>query len=145
MSWSYNFGANPTIDFPRLMIADTDAAHPIFQDEEIRMAYQIDQAYCFEPAQNLAPRTYGTPSYRRIAATLLDALAANKARLSAALEVLDIKVQAGDAAKALRQAAMDYRQTEMDSGTFAITEQYNSEFAGRERIWKQLLRLVQGA
>jgi hypothetical protein len=141
MSFSYQFGANPQIDYPRLMVGDTDSTKPIFDDLEILSAYQIDQAVCFPAVSTLVSQTWGTPSYRRAAAVLLDALAANKARLSAALEVLDIKIDAGKAAIQLRASAQQLRDTEADSGIFAIAEQYNDQFSGRERIWKQLLRI----
>lgn len=144
MSFTYNFGANLQIDAPRMMVGDTDSTHAIFQDEEILMAYQIDQAICVNPVAVLAIQTFGNVSFRRAAAVLLDALAANKARLASALEVLDIKIDASKAAKELRATAQCLRDTEMNSGIFGIAEQYNTEFAGRERIWKQLLRL-QGA
>ena len=144
MSFSYNSGTNLQIDAPRMMIGDTDSTHAIFQDEEILMAYQIDQAICVNPVAVLAIQTFGNVSFRRAAAVLLDALAANKARLSAALQVLDIRIDASKAAQELRKTAQAYRDTEMNSGISGIAEQYNTEFAGRERIWKQLLRL-QGA
>ena len=144
MSFSYQFGINIQIDAPRMMVGDTDSTHAIFQDEEILMAYQIDQAIVVNPVATLAIQTFGNVSFRRAAAVLLDALAANKARLASALEVLDIKIDASKAAQELRKSAQQLRDTESDSGIFAIAEQYNTEFAGRQRIWFQLLRL-QGA
>jgi hypothetical protein len=142
MSFSYNLGANPAIDYPRLLIADTDSTHPIFQDEEINSASAIDAVVFFPAVQSgIAGPTTGTASPRRTAATLLDALAANKARLSAALEVLDIKLDASKAAKALQDQAKALRDTEMNSGAFGIAELYLDQFTGRQRIWKQLLRI----
>lgn len=144
MGATYNFGNNPQIDYPRLMVGDTDTTKPIFDDLEVLAAYQIDLAICFPAVATLVSQSYGTPSYRRAAAVLLDALAANKARLSSALEVLDIKLDASKAAQELRKQAQALRDTEANSGIFAIAEQYLDQFSGRERIWRQLLRL-QGA
>ena len=144
MGFSYTFGANPQIDYPRLMVGDTDSTHAIFDDLEVLAAYQIDAAICVSPVAVLAVQQWGTVSYRRAAAVLLDALAANKARLSSALQVLDIHIDASKAAQELRASAQTLRDTEANSGIFAIAEQYNTEFAGRQRIWNQLLRL-QGA
>ncbi len=142
MSFSYNFGANPQIDAPRLLIADTDSTHAIFQDQEIILAYQIDNVTFFPAVfQGQAGSTVGTPSYRRCAATLLDALAANKARLAGTLKVLDIQIGLDKAAAALQDQAKFLRETEMNSGAFAIAELYLDQFTGRQRIWKQLLRI----
>lgn len=142
MSYSYNFGANPQIDAPRMLIADTDATKPIFQDEEVLLAYQIDNVVFFPAVQQgIAGLTVGSPSSRRAAATLLDALAANKARLAGTLKVLDIQIGLDTAAKALQDQAKALRQVEMDSGAFGIAEMYLDQFTGRQRIWKQLLRI----
>lgn len=144
MSWSYNFGSNPSIDYPRLLIADTDSTHPVFQDEEITAAGTIDNVYFFASSNSSAGQvrsSVGTPSPRRVAATLLDCLAANKARLAAALEVLDIKIDAGKAATALQKQAEYLRTVEAESGVFAVAEQVFNQFGWRERVWKQWLRL----
>lgn len=142
MSFSYNMGANPQIDGPRLLIADTDSTHAIFQDEEIIFAYQVDSVAFFPAVQSgVAGLTVGTPSFRRAAATLLDALAANKARLAGTLKVLDIQIGLDTAAKALQAQAQILRDIEMNSGAFAIAELYLDQFTGRQRIWKQLLRI----
>jgi hypothetical protein len=145
MSFSYNMGANPVIDYPRLIIADTDSTHAIFQDEEIMSAYNIDSMVMFIPVGQGSPVQVNTaPSARRAAATLLDSLASNKARLASALMVLDIKIDSTKAAKELRDSAKALRDTEADSGNFAITEMVQTQWAARERVWKQLLRIFGG-
>ncbi len=141
MSFSYGMGSNPTIDAPRMLIADTDSTHPIFADEEILMVYNIDQIQFF-PAMSTGVASAGpTSSYRFVAATLLEALASNKARLAAALEVLDIKVDSAKAAVELRKTAEAMRDAERNSGAFGIAELFVDQFTGRERLWKQLIRL----
>lgn len=145
MSFSYQLGANPTIDAPRMLIADTDATHAIFQDEEILMASNVDQIQAYIPnGQGALAVVSSQPSARRVAAVLLDALAANKARLSAALKVLDINVDSTKAAVELRATAQQLRDTEMNSGNFAITEMVQDQWGARERVWKQLLRIFGG-
>lgn len=144
MSFTYDIANAPQISIPRLLVADTDATHPIFQDDEILAAYTVDSIAVFPPIGQGIAITYGSPSYRRAAAVLLDVLAANKARLAAALEVLDIKLDPSKAAKELRATAQQLRDTEADSGAFAIAEMVNTSFTARERTWKQLLRIFGG-
>ncbi len=113
MGATYQFGANPQIDYPRLLIADTDMTLPIFQDSEILAAYVIDMPFMIVPASGpTVNAAIGTPSYRRIAAGLLDCL-----------------------------AAQALRDTENNNGSFAIAEMVPNNFAARERVWKQLLRI----
>src|SRR6266849_2412662 len=123
MGFSYGNGTNPHIDQPRFMIADTDSTHAIFSDEEVQMAYDVDvvQAYIPNNQGALLP-IKGSVSSRRAAANLLLALAGNKARLSAALKVLDINVDSTKAAVELRATAKEWRDVEANSGNFAITE-----------------------
>ncbi len=142
MGATYQFGANPQIDYPRLLIADTDMTLPIFQDSEILAAYVIDMPFMIVPASGpTVNAAIGTPSYRRAAAVLLDALASNKARLASILNVLDVKIDASSAATLLREQAQALRDTENNNGSFAIAEMVPNNFAARERVWKQLLRI----
>lgn len=143
MSFSYQFGANPTIDAPRLLIADTDAANPIFQDQEITLMYTIDTPVVFTAGQSqdgTIPRSFGTPSFRRVAAGLLDALASNKARLAGTLKVLDIQIGLDKAATALQAQAKILRTVDDEAATFGFVEMVHDQFTWRERVWKQWLR-----
>lgn len=140
MSFSYGAGANPTIDYVRLLVADTAAVGYIFEDSEIMAAYQIDAVAVIGQGNSTTFTSYGTASARRAAATLLDALAANKARLGNALKVLDIQIDTKSAAADLRAQARLLREVEMESGTFAIAEMINEPFGARERWWKQAMR-----
>jgi hypothetical protein len=143
LSWTYQLGANPQIDYPRLLIGDTDPANQIFQDSEILAAYNIVNVFAIVPSgggQTVINSSY-TPSYYRVAAILLDALAGFKSRLAAQLKVLDIELNVTDAARELRATAKEYRDIEDNSGAFAIVEMVPNDFAAYERVWKQLLRL----
>lgn len=143
MSFSYQMGANPQIDYVRLLIADTNPAQPIFQDQEIYSAYNIITCFVIVPGgggQATINSNY-TPSYYRVAAILLDSLAANKAALAGLLKVLDVNIDLSKAAQELRASAKEYRDVEDNSGAFAIVEWVPNNFAATERVWKQLLRL----
>jgi hypothetical protein len=143
MSFSYQMGANPVIDYVRLLIADTNPEQPIFQDQEIYSAYNIITTFVIVPGgggQAPVNSSY-TPSYYRVAAILLDSLAANKSALAAVLKVLDISLDLSKAAQELRATAKEYRDVEDNSGAFAIVEWVPNNFAAFERVWKQLLRL----
>lgn len=136
--------SNPTIDAPRLLVSDTNSAQPVFQDEEILLAYQINASqfqssmfYSGASGRNLPASPL---SYLRCAATLLDALAANKARLASVQQMLDVKLDASKAAKALQDQAKVYRDTDDNAGAFMIIEQVNDFFSFSDRFWKQVQR-----
>ncbi len=146
MSFSYQFGANPPIDYPRFLISDTDASNYIFEDSEITMAtiiqglsWQSSMQYSGVAGSTNLP----TPpvSYRRVAATLLDSLAANASRLSQITQLLDVQLSPGTAAKALRDQAACLRE-EDDAGAFVIIEQVQTgaPWAFRDRWWAQIQR-----
>lgn len=142
MSFSYSLGSNPTIDYVRLLVGDTVSLNHIWEDEEIQSAYVIDTAWAIAPAGGGFPtQSTGTPSARRAAAVLLDGLASNKARISAQLKVLDIEINPESAAKQIREQASYFRTVESEMGFFAIAEMVPDQFAARERVWKQMLRL----
>lgn len=144
-TYSYGFGSNPVIDYPRLIVADTDMTKPIFADEEIEAMYQIEQITAYIPVgQGATLAIQANADVRRVAAGLLDSLSHNKARLAAALKVLDIQLDSTKAAAELRASAKALRETVANSGHFAITEMVNTQEAARERVWKQLLRIQGG-
>lgn len=151
MSFTYQFGANGQPDQVRMLIADTDSTHPIFQDSEVQMALTMESSqYLYVSSMsvqggNATPVQTNQVSTLRAAALLLDSLAANKSRLAAINELLDVKLSADKAADALRAQAKRYRDTEANQGHFAIAEIVNDQFQARERVWKQLLRLEGGA
>lgn len=136
--------SNPSIDLPRLLIADTNIAKPIFQDEEIQLAtlaqqlqFQSSMTFSGAAGRNLPSSPV---SYLRVAALLLDSLAANKGRLAGIQQMLDIKIDASKAAVALQTQAKQLRQVDDDSGAFMIIEQCNDYFSFSDRFWKQVQR-----
>jgi len=150
MSFSYQFGANPQVDYPRMLISDTVQNDQngnrvyAFEDSEILAAYQIEQNVWMSPqfysgTLGQASETNPPVSYRRVAATLLDCLAANQARLQAISSILDVKLNA-QAAKEMRETAAALREAEDNSGAFVIIEQVNDEWSFRDRFWKTVQR-----
>jgi hypothetical protein len=144
MAFTYQFGANPTIDYPRLLISDTQDTNHIFEDSEIEAAYLI-QASVWQSSMyysGYAGRTLPSSpvSYLRVAALLLDSIAANKSRLSSITQLLDVSLSPERAAKALRDQAERYRAIDDDSGAFAIVEQCNDQWSFRQRYWNEVQR-----
>lgn len=123
-----------------MLIADTDSTHPIFDDREIDLAYTIDAPVVFAPGNGGTPVSYGSPSYRRVAAALLDALASNRARLSGAIDALDIKADIKSVAAALKAQADNYRKIDDESAVCAFIEVVVDTFSYRSRIWSQWQR-----
>lgn len=156
------YQANPPIDYPRLLVSDTqqfaaDGATPIyiFSDQEIAGMETIVQGQ-FQSGMFFS--TPGGPPgggclganlpaqpipYYRIAGMLLSSLAANKARLASVVKLLDVTLAPDKAAKALMDQAKAYFDQDDSSGAFMIIEQVNDSFSFRDRYWKQWLR--QGA
>lgn len=144
MSFSYQFGSNPPIDYPRLLIMDTQDSGHIFEDSEITMAtnicalqYQSSMLYSGAQGANLPSSPV---SYLRIAALLLDSVAANKSRLASISQLLDVKLDPARAAKELRDQAKRYREVDDDAGAMMIIEQVNNDWTLRDRYWKQMQR-----
>ncbi len=152
MSFTYDFATDPLISRVRLLVADTDANNPVFNDDEVNAALQMESSQGLFVSGQAASMGNGVAippipqvySVYRAAAILLDCLASNKARLSAIQQLLDVKLSPELAAKALRDSAQSYRDTEANAGHFAIAEMAGDDFSTRERVWKQLLRLDQG-
>jgi len=140
---SYPSG-NTAIDAVRLLIGDRDSANPIFTDAEITLAYTI-QGNVFQSAQFYSyPGGAYIPSspvsYLRVAALLLDSLASSASRLAAVIQLLDVKLDSKSAAKALQDQAKTYRETDDDLGAIFIIEQCATDWAFRDRFWKQIQR-----
>lgn len=144
MSFTYQLGANPSIDYPRLLMSDTQSVNHIFEDEEINslttivsLQFQSAQFYSGSQGKNLPTSPV---SYLRVAALGLDSLAANKARLASVKQLLDVRLDSSDAAIQLRATAKEYRDVDDDSGAFMIIEQVNDGFSFRDRFWKTVQR-----
>jgi hypothetical protein len=151
MSFSYGAGSNPPIDYPRMLISDTTQLGPqgqrvyAFEDSEIMAAYQIESfvwqssmTYSGTGGVNQFSPPPNAP-YRRVAATLLDCLASNQARLAIVSGILDVKIN-GAAAKQMQDQAKYLRQVDDESGAFVIIEQVNDWPSFRDRWWKTVQR-----
>ena len=115
-----------------------------FEDSEILMATQIElsvwQSSMYYSGQAGASTGPSNPvPWRRIAANLLDALAANQSRLSAIVQLLDVKLNP-KAADDIRSQAQALRAADDNSGAFIIAEQVNNIFSFRDRYWKSVQR-----
>lgn len=149
-TFSYQFGANPPIDYPRLMISDTQQYNAdgtqayVFADSEITaitnivtLGYQSGMFY--SPPAGANQPTYPVP-YLRIAAALLDCMASNKAKLASIARILDVELDAGKAADFLMKQAQAYRDADDNSGSFMVIEQVNNDWSLLQRYWNQVQR-----
>lgn len=118
---------DPMRDAVRLLIPDTDQSAPIFQDEEIAGAVEIQRAII--PGRNLPI------SPLRVAALLLDSLASNYARLSNVTKLLDVSLSPAKIADMKAQAAA-YREQDDNCG-FVMVEQVPNAWSFRERWFSQ--------
>jgi len=144
MAFTYDFASNPTVSNIRLLISDTDSSNYVFEDAEITAAYSIQQSQ-FQSAQFYTPpagaNLPASPvSYLRVAALLLDAMAANSSKLAMFTRILDVEMAPQNAAKMLREQAKQYRDTDDESGAFMVIEQVNNGWNLRDRYWKQVQR-----
>ncbi len=137
------------MDYPRLLVSDTNQFKKdgitrayIFEDSEILAVGQMVKPFAITGKGTFTP---ATASPRMVAATLLESLASNKARLGGALAVLDIKTDLSKASAELREVAKQMRDAENNDGSFAITEIGWNEPARRERLWAQIERLAGAA
>lgn len=149
--FTYTGGENPPIDYPRLMISDTtefakDGTTPIyvFSDQEIAAMTQIQllqfqSSQFFSPPAGLNLPSYPVP-YLRIAAGLLDAMVANKAKLASVRRILDVELDPSKAAQWLKEQAQAYRDADDNSGSFFIIEQVNNDWSLYQRYWSQVQR-----
>jgi len=151
MSFSYGAGSNPAIDYPRMLISDTtqNDANGLrvyaFEDSEILAAYQIE-GFVWQSSMTYSGvggvNQFQPPPvapYRRVAATLLDCLSANYARICVVSGILDVKINAAASADMRAQAAA-FRQVDDESGAFVIIEQVNDWPSFRDRWWKTVQR-----
>ena len=149
MPFTYHGGANPAIDYVRLLIADTDPSKPIFQDSEITSAQAINSAVFSSGQFYTAPMGANLPAspsnYLRAAVLLLRAIACSKARLAAVQSLLDVKLDASKAAAALEKQAAAYETMDDNSGAFFIAEQVNTVWSFRDRFWNQIQRQAGGS
>ena len=83
--------------------------------------------------------------YYRVAAIMLQSMAAQQAWPSAVTQLLDVKLNGPAAVKALQALAQSYIDLDNDSGAFMIIEQVNNDWSFRDRFWKQWQRQSAGS
>lgn len=146
--FTYDMNANYPVFVVRLLIADTDITHPIFNDDEINVALNVEGSMGIytssqsDPTGSAVGTGVNVYDYRRAAALLLDSLASSKARLAVINSMLDVKLSAKDVQTALHAQAESLREQSDNSGAFAIAEMVQDAFSARERTWKVWLRLL---
>lgn len=147
MSFTYIYGT--PIFYVRLLIPDTNAASPIFQDNEIQgfldintMIWQSSMYYSYQGGLQNLPLS--PSNLMRAAALALNALAGNSSRLAAVVGLLDVKLSPAAAAKALQDTAQRYLDMDDNSGAFALYEQCTTEWGLRDRWISQLQRQTGG-
>ena len=141
MAFTYDFTTQPVLSMVRLLVGDTVDAGHIWEDAEINAVLQMESSqglYIGLTGYTVVPPQVYSP--RRAAAALVDGLASSRGRLAGSLKVLDIQLDLGSAAKSLRDTAQSLRDTEADSGAFAIAEMVENSFTMRERFWNQIAR-----
>ena len=148
---SFTYDPTTQLGQVRLLVADTNSAKPIWQDNEVQAALTMESSsYLYisgmgQPNGAAGPVGVNVVSTLRAAALLLDSLASNRSRLATVSQLLDVKLSHNLAAQELRATAKEYRDLEANSGSFAIAELVNDQFGARERVWKELLRREGGS
>jgi len=149
MGFTYQFGANPQIDYIRLLCSDTVDLNHVFEDDELLSAQQLlslqfqsSQFYSGSAGRNLPA---SPTNYLRAAALLLNALAANKARLASIKQLLDVRLDSSDASEQLRETAQMYLDMDDNSGAFFIAELVVNPWGFRNRFWSQVQRQSGGS
>ncbi len=147
MAFTYAYGANPVIDYPRMLIADTECTNHIFEDSEIMAFYVIQSAqfqssmlYSFGQGQNLPMPPV---SYLRVAALMLMAIAGSQSRLRIT-KLLDVSLSPDKAAQSLRDQANQWLEMDDNAGAFVIIEQVKNGWDFQDRFWKQMQRTTGG-
>lgn len=143
--FTYQFGANPSIDYVRLLIGDTVCDGHIFEDSEIDSAYAIQRAtfqssmfYSGSDGANLPNQPV---SYLRVAALLLDSIAGNRSRLVGVTKLLDVTLaDYGSVARSLRDQANSWREVDDNSGAFMVIEQCGTSWGFMQRFRSQVQR-----
>lgn len=158
-TFTYGYGSNPVIDYPRLLVSDTQQFAPngtlsyVFADQEILAMEAIVQGQFQSgmfystpggPPNGGTTGNYALPNipipYYRVAGMLLMSIASNKSRLASVMQLLDVKLDPSKAASALRETAQAYLDQDDNSGAFVIIEQVNDPASFRDRFWKQWQR-----
>src|SRR5262245_38626014 len=127
MTWSYTAGATAK-DKVRLLCTDTDTTRQLLQDEEIAVFLEMESS-----------------SIRRAAALALETIASQEALILKVVRMLDVQTDGAKLAAELRERAKALRDQAdddeaRDDGGFDWAEMPGTEFAVRERLYKQMQR-----
>jgi hypothetical protein len=126
-----------TTDIGKVRFQIQDTVEPFtVSDAEISAMFEVSATVLIVGGK----RTTVNASTRRVAATCLDAIANNPARLAQHLKVLDIDVDLSAGAKEMRAAAMGLRAADDENAGFAISEVVSNHFAAIQRIENQVSR-----
>lgn len=145
MSYTYPSGTT-VFDQTRLLIPDTTSPF-VFSDDEINQFLYLESSQGLYVSGQAVPNGVSivtvpqTYSVRRAAALALDVIASRLSQQGAVESLLDVKLSCVAAAKEARARADGLRQQEAELGSFAIAEMVNTQFAARERIYAQMLRI----
>jgi hypothetical protein len=148
--FTYDFATQPLLSTVRMMIPDTDPDNALFSDVEVNQAIFIESSQGLYASGQAVPGGVAVPvpgqtySVRRAAALLVDCIAGNWSKLAIIQAMLDVKLDGPKAAEALRAHAQGLRDTEANSGAFAIAEWVLDPKTAQERVYKQMLRLYPG-
>ncbi len=110
----------------RLLCSDTDAANPIFQDEELNALLTLEQGLV-----------------RYAAAQALELIASNEVQIQKKIKLMALETDGPTVSAELRKLAARLREAEESMAQFDIAEMVQDPFSARERIYKQFLRLRQ--
>ena len=151
-TYTYTNGANPPVDWVRLLIPDTggNTSLPnngfVFSDQEIAAFTAINQLQGWQSSMFWSANagrflpTYPA-NYFRAAALALNALAGNQARLLLIAQLLDVKPQnVAQVVSAMQDVAKQYLEMDDNSGAFAIAEQVQTTWNFINRYWSQVQR-----
>jgi hypothetical protein len=147
MSFTYDPTSQTPFTIVRLLIPDTDATKPIYNDAEINIFLYVTSSQGLYVSGQAGNYLNGAGSLAQVqsplfaAALALDSIASNKARLAAISQILDVKLGHDAAAAALHTQAEAYRNLERNSGAFAIAERVVDQFSARERLLSQYRRM----
>ena len=122
MAFTYDLATND--GKVRLLVTDTDATNPIFQDAEIAAFLSL-----------------GGGSTFRGAAQALEVIAASEVLVQKRLKLLDLTTDGPAEAEALRKLAESLRaRADEEGGGFTVAEIAETVFQQRERLDKEWMR-----
>lgn len=128
MSFTYDLATD--IGVVRLIVSDTNASEPLFQDAELQAFLTLESG-----------------DLKMAAAQAIDAIATNEALTQKVIRILDLQTNGAALAQTLRAHAKDLRYQVLqdmaaaEAGTdFDWAEQVTNTFGERERIIDQALR-----